>query len=205
MAVAGFAEPAMPRRVSNTRLDDQRPQPTVSTLFSRPLRRLLLYSSVLALAGVIAAGHIPASARSQGPVAAPAFVLPARTGGTASLDSLRGKVVLVDFWASWCGPCRQSFPWMASMAQRYGAKGLTVVAINLDKEREDAEVFLSRFPAPFAIAFDPAGKTAEAYKVNAMPTSFLVDRTGTIVYSHAGFVPRDTAAVEQLIAAALAK
>ena len=136
------------------------------------------------------------------PSPAPRFNLPTRDS-SVSLDSLQGKVVYVDFWASWCGPCRQSFPWMKSMYDRYGSKGLVIVAINLDKDRGSAESFLQRYPAPFTIAFDPSGKTAKAYKVWGMPTSYVVSKTGAIVSAHAGFDPKRAQAVESEIAALL--
>jgi len=129
---------------------------------------------------------------------APRFSLPGRTG-TVSLDSLRGRVVYVDFWASWCDPCRRSFPWLSSLSARYSAKGLTVVAINLDKDRHAAEAFLERFPASFPVAFDPSGRTAEAYGVSVMPSSFLIGPNGKLLSSHAGFDPRKTDAIEALI------
>jgi cytochrome c biogenesis protein CcmG, thiol:disulfide interchange protein DsbE len=133
---------------------------------------------------------------------APSFDLPT-SNGTVSLDSLRGKVVLVDFWASWCGPCRQSFPWMSKLYQTYSQKGLVIVAINLDKKREPANDFLSEFSPPFIVAFDPAAKTAEAFHVPAMPSSFIVNREGMILYSHAGFNLKKTDEVENLIQEAL--
>jgi thiol-disulfide isomerase/thioredoxin len=128
----------------------------------------------------------------------PRFTLPTRSG-TVSLDSLRGHVVLVDFWTSWCEPCRQSFPWMKTMHDRYAAKGLAIVAVNLDKDRAAAEAFLLKFSAPFTIAFDPSGKTAEDFQVKAMPTSFLIGPTGKLLYSHAGFDPKKTGSLETLI------
>ena len=134
--------------------------------------------------------------------AAPGFELPT-PNGTVSLDSLRGKVVLVDFWASWCGPCRQSFPWMSKLYETYSQKGLVIVAVNLDKKREPANDFLAEFSPPFIVAFDPAGKTAEAFHFPAMPTSFIVNRDGTIVYSHAGFNSKKTGEMENLIQEAL--
>src|SRR5581483_7906899 len=79
--------------------------------------------------------------------AAPAFALPSAQGSTVALADLRGKVVYVDFWASWCGPCKRSFPWMNELAQRYGKDGLAIVAVNVDKKRSDAERFLATTPA----------------------------------------------------------
>jgi thiol-disulfide isomerase/thioredoxin len=145
----------------------------------------------------------PATARKTsgsvgGPSQAPGFSLPARAG-IASLDSLRGRVVLVDFWASWCVPCRRSFPWLGALQERYRAMGLTIVAINLDKDREAADEFLEKHPAEFLVAFDPAGKTAEAYRVSAMPSSYLINRSGTILSSHSGFDPKQVATLETTI------
>ncbi|HEU4402179.1 MAG TPA: TlpA disulfide reductase family protein [Candidatus Polarisedimenticolia bacterium] len=136
------------------------------------------------------------------PASAPAFELPGRKG-TVSLEALRGKLVYVDFWASWCGPCRMSFPWLRSLHERYAAKGLVIVAINLDKSREAANEFLADYPAPFLVAFDPAGKTAEAFNVPTMPSSFLVGPTGAILHSEAGFDSKKTAEIEALIKEAL--
>jgi thiol-disulfide isomerase/thioredoxin len=160
--------------------------------------RILLVLSLVALA-LPALGSHPVLARTPAPArSAPAFTLPTRTG-TVSLDSLRGKVVLVDFWASWCAPCRKSFPWLRGVRERYAARGFEVLAINLDKEREQADAFLAQVPAPFLVAFDPAAKTAEAFHVAAMPSSFLVGPTGIILYSHAGFDPAKTGELETLI------
>lgn len=144
--------------------------------------------------------------RGTGAVAAPApdFTLPTRSGSVA-LAGLRGKVVLVDFWASWCEPCRKSFPWMSAIFERDAASGLVVVAINLDKRREPAEAFLRELSPPFIVAFDPAGRTAEAYDVTAMPSSYLVGRDGRLLYSHAGFDPRDAATIENEIEKAVAQ
>ena len=157
---------------------------------------LLLGALLVAATGVQAKSHDGGKA--------PSFSLPTRQGSVA-LDSLEGKVVYVDFWASWCGPCQQSFPWMKTMYDRYGSKGLAIVAINLDKDRGAAESFLEKHPAPFTVAFDPSGKTAKAFKVWGMPTSYVVDKSGAIVSTHAGFDPKRAAAVESEIAALLPK
>jgi peroxiredoxin len=94
---------------------------------------------------------------------------------------------------------------MSAMSERYGAKGLVVVAINLDKNRALAETFLREFSPPFTVAFDPAGKTAEAFDVQTMPSSYLVNRAGQLVYSHAGFKPADTETFEKQIQEELAQ
>jgi thiol-disulfide isomerase/thioredoxin len=135
---------------------------------------------------------------------APAFTLPGLEGDV-TLAALRGKAVLVDFWASWCGPCRQSFPWLNDLQKRYAARGLAIVAVNLDKEREAASGFLAEVPATFTVAFDPSGKTAENYKVKAMPTTFLVSPEGKVLVAHVGFDPKRAGEFEAQIAEALPK
>ena len=103
------------------------------------------------------------------------------------LQSLQGKVVLVDFWASWCAPCRRSFPWMNEMQQRHAARGLVVLAVNVDRERSLADEFLREVPVAFRLEYDPSGALAEQFHVQAMPTSFLIDRRGALRVRHAGF------------------
>src|SRR4249919_1638262 len=103
----------------------------------------------IALALTLVAAPAPARAPKPQPTA-PTFTLPA-SHGEVTLASLRGKAVLVDFWASWCGPCRQSFPWMNDLQRRYGARGLAIVAVNLDKDHELANAFLHEVPAMFTV------------------------------------------------------
>ncbi len=161
----------------------------------------------LMLALTILAGTGPARATSPSEpnaTAAPAFSLPTRDGATVSLESLKGKVILVDFWASWCGPCQKSFPWLASLHERFADKGLTIVAVNLDKKRAAAETFLQKVPAPFLVAFDPSGKTADAYKVTALPSTYLVGPTGSTLVTHVGYDPKKTGEIEALIQKACA-
>jgi thiol-disulfide isomerase/thioredoxin len=134
--------------------------------------------------------------------AAPAFDLPGKDGAV-QLAKYQGKVVYVDFWASWCGPCRQSFPWMNEMQAKYGAKGLQVVGVNLDAKSDDARRFLAETPARFTIAFDPAGATPRAYGIKGMPSSVLIGPDGKVLYEHAGFKEADRAALEQVIKKAL--
>ena len=115
------------------------------------------------------------------------------------LAEYRGHVVWLDFWASWCGPCRQSFPWMQRVQGRFADRGLLVVAVNLDHERKDADRFLAAFPHDFSIRFDSAGTWPTSMQVKAMPTSFLLDSEGDVVYTHAGFNPADEAKYESEI------
>jgi thiol-disulfide isomerase/thioredoxin len=103
------------------------------------------------------------------------------------LDAYKGKVVVVDFWASWCVPCRRSFPWMNAMQAKYGEQGLIIVGINLDKEADAAAMFLEEVPANFRIHYDPDAKIAQEFGVEAMPSSFVVGRDGDIVAKHLGF------------------
>lgn len=110
-----------------------------------------------------------------------------------------GNVILIDFWASWCGPCRQSFPWMNKMQTNYVDQGLTVIAINLDSEREAAADFLEEVPTNFLLGFDPEGHTAEKMNVEAMPMSYLVDRQGRLRHRLMGFNTKKKAEHEALI------
>ena len=135
--------------------------------------------------------------------AAPSLALPNAAGQEVALAKLRGGVVYVDFWASWCGPCKRSFPWMNEMVRKYGPQGLTVVAVNVDKKREDADRFLKLLPAEFTVVFDPAGTTPAAWQVKSMPSSYLVDAAGKVVLVENGFKDERKADVEQRIRAAL--
>jgi cytochrome c biogenesis protein CcmG/thiol:disulfide interchange protein DsbE len=119
------------------------------------------------------------------------------------LTPWKGRVVLVDFWASWCGPCQESFPWMGEVSERYAERGLTIVAVNLDQDPEAAEAFLAVFPAGFHHIRDPEGKIAEAFGISVMPSSVLFDRDGKPVYVHEGFHARDTQEYEKRIVALL--
>ncbi len=142
-----------------------------------------------------------APALEKGAVA-PDFDLPG-ADANVGLAPFRGKVVYLDFWASWCGPCKQSFPWMNAMQAKYGAKGLQVVSVNVDAKRGDAAKFLAANPASFVVAFDAQGRTPGLYAVKAMPSSYLIGRDGRITLLHRGYAPEDGAALEQEIRLAL--
>lgn len=118
-----------------------------------------------------------------------ALALASPSSAADSLDLSRhaGRVVVVDFWASWCKPCRQSIPWLNTLKARYGASGLTLIGVNVDAERLDAERFMRDIPFEFEVVFDPDGHIARQFKVQAMPTTYVIDRTGKIVETHLGF------------------
>jgi len=111
-----------------------------------------------------------------------------------------GKVVYVDFWASWCIPCRKSFPWMNNLKAQYQTQGLTIISINLDHNRALAEAFLTKNPANFPVIYDPKGLIAGKYKLKGMPSSFIINRQGEIVSAHVGFNQKKKLAYEQEIA-----
>ncbi|WP_017220394.1 TlpA family protein disulfide reductase [Moritella dasanensis] len=118
---------------------------------------------------------------------APDFSLPGVNNSQINLADYRGKVVLVDFWASWCTPCIRSFPWMDEMVEKYGEQGFEIIAINMDQEAILAKKFLTRYPNKLTIAFDPQGVVAEQYEIMGLPNSFILNKQGEIVYKHVGF------------------
>lgn len=141
---------------------------------------------------------------ASGMIAFVALVLFAPTrAAPVNLEQLRGRVVYLDFWASWCGPCRQSFPWMQTLKNQYEAQGLTVIAVNLDTDRADAERFLQQFKPTFDVRFDPKGELAEGYRIKGMPASVLIDRHGVMRFTHVGFRSIDESAYEAQIHALL--
>jgi cytochrome c biogenesis protein CcmG, thiol:disulfide interchange protein DsbE len=121
------------------------------------------------------------------------------------LSSHKGKVVYVDFWASWCVPCRDSFPWMQAMQAKYASKGLVIVSVNVDEVRADAERFLAKYGKGIAVQYDSAGAVAREYDLKGMPSSFLVDRSGSVRFRHTGFRDKDREAFEAEIREVIAQ
>lgn len=134
---------------------------------------------------------------------APALKLPGLQG-EVDLAAMAGQVVYVDFWASWCGPCRLSFAWMNDIHARHQAQGLRVVAVNVDAKRSDADRFLAANPARFTIAFDSKGDTPRRWNVKTMPTSALVGRNGRLLWLHRGFRDEDRPDLDARVAQAVA-
>jgi cytochrome c biogenesis protein CcmG/thiol:disulfide interchange protein DsbE len=121
------------------------------------------------------------------------------------LDAHRGKVVVVDFWASWCVPCRRSFPWMNEMQAKYGDDGLIIIGVNMDAEDGAARQFLADYPADFKIVYDREGDLARDFDVVAMPSSYVFDRDGSQVARHLGFKVRNQDEYEALLVETLEK
>ena len=136
--------------------------------------------------------------------AVPQFSLPGRDA-QVSLADYRGKLVYLDFWASWCAPCKRSFPWMGELQKRFGPSGLVVVAVNVDTARADADRFLLDVPAGFTVAFDPAGSVARQYSIKGMPSSVLIGPSGQVLHMHEGFTKSTPQAVEKHIEQLLKK
>lgn len=111
--------------------------------------------------------------------------------GPLKLETLHGKIVYLDYWASWCAPCRRSFPWMNEIQARYRKQGLVIVAVSVDFNPSEARHFLAKHPANFRIAYDTGGETASALGLPGMPSAFLIDRDGGVVARHIGFREAD--------------
>ena len=158
------------------------------------------YAKTAALALTILLS-LPAGAIEVGQTA-PDFDL-AGSLAAVKLSDYKGKTVYLDFWASWCGPCKQSFPWMNEMQSRYGAKGFRVVGVNVDQKTDDAKAFLKDTPARFDVAFDQSGKTPKTYAIKGMPTSVLIGPDGKVISVHSGFKPEQRAELETQIQQAL--
>ncbi len=127
------------------------------------------------------------------------------TGKMESLKKYRGKVVYLDFWASWCGPCRQSLPLLNELRTELKRKGFEVIAVNLDEDTEDAKTFLEQFPVVYPVLLDPAGDVPQKYELPGMPTSFLIDKRGRIQKIHVGFKPKDMKGIRKEVISFLRK
>jgi cytochrome c biogenesis protein CcmG/thiol:disulfide interchange protein DsbE len=164
----------------------------------RTFQQRLLGAVVLTLA----AGAMPAHAIEAGQ-GLPAFSVAKLGGGSITQADVQGSVVYLDFWASWCGPCRHSFPWMNEMQAKYGPRGFKVLAINLDQKTADAEAFLKQNPANFTVALDPKSEAPTKFQIKGMPTSYLIAADGKVTKVHAGFRPEDRKDLEAAIEQAL--
>ena len=120
---------------------------------------------------------------------APDFTLKSRSGENIRLEYLRGEVIMLNFWASWCGPCRQEMPHMDAIEEEFRDYGFRVLAVNVDQNRDDAKRFLESVPVDFAILWDHDSTVSELYDVQAMPTTVMIDRNGQARHVHHGYQP----------------
>jgi len=132
------------------------------------------------------------------------FAAPAIAEDKLGLSQYKGEVVYVDFWASWCTPCKQSFPWMDQMHKKYHTLGLNIIAVNLDEDPALADQFLSKHPISFKTIKDPEGVLAEKYQVQGMPTALLFNKDGKLIDQHIGFNPKKSNQYEAILRKALA-
>lgn len=156
----------------------------------------------IALLGVLVAGDAMADPPRVG-AAAPAFRLPSLAGRQTRLSSMRGKVVFLDFWASWCVPCRAEFPVLQRLSERYARRGLRVIGITVDQEASNARAFVDRARARFLILHDANRAVAEQYAPPSMPTSYVIDREGILRHINRGFEASDDAKFERQVVALL--
>lgn len=137
----------------------------------------------------IAAFSAAASAATPAKGAAADFTLKSNSGKNIKLSELRGQVVMINFWATWCGPCRQEMPLLEQLYQKYSAMGFTILGVNVEENPNDAVKWLKERPVTFPILFDNESAVSELYNVSAMPTTLILDRGGNIRFLHLGYVP----------------
>ncbi|VAW50912.1 hypothetical protein MNBD_GAMMA06-1604 [hydrothermal vent metagenome] len=163
-----------------------------------------LFLSFLLLSLNVYAAESTSSVNSSQENQAPAIKFPT-ANGEVQLTDFKDKVVYLDFWASWCLPCKKSFPWMRDMKKRYADQGFEILAVNLDKDKALADEFLQQMDVNFVVAFDASGDVAAEYKLRGMPSSYLIGRDGKIYASHIGFREKDKMKLERVIKNLLSK
>ena len=128
-----------------------------------------------------------------GPTGAPAppFALASSSGGEVSLAQYKGQVVMINFWASWCGPCRQEMPLLESIYKKYGRMGFTMLGVNVEPDSQAANAWLKQTPVSFPILYDKESKVSKLYDVAGMPSTVLIDRSGKLRMLHRGYKPGD--------------
>ncbi len=138
---------------------------------------LLALTTLLLAAPVMAAGDPPA----------PTFSLPARGGSTVDLTQFKGQVVMINFWASWCVPCRKEMPLLESIYKKYKPLGFTLLGVNVEPDQKDAESFLKQTPVSFPVLFDAKSRVSGLYNVQGMPTTVFIDRKGNVRLVHQSY------------------
>jgi peroxiredoxin len=122
---------------------------------------------------------------------APAFTLTDLSGASQALSQYKGQVVMVNFWATWCGPCQQEMPLLDQMYKKFKPVGFTLIGVNVDKDAPPVKDLLARKPVSFPVLLDPTNAVSKAYHLDEMPSSVIIDRSGMIRYVHRGYKPGD--------------
>lgn len=151
-------------------------------MFNNAVKKMV----VILAAGMLFSASVQAEGVS-GP--APDFTLKSRNGENVKLSELRGDVVMINFWASWCAPCRQEMPLLEDMHKKYNDLGFVLLGVNVEEDSSSAEDLLREVPVSFPILYDPTNKVTKLYNVVAMPSTIMVDRDGNMRYLHRGYLP----------------
>ena len=156
------------------------------------LKQLLLWTLFL--------GFIPVALAIETGSPMPAcMVSPIGESQGSDLSQYKGQVLYVDFWASWCGPCAKSFPFLNEMHEQLKGQGLQIVGVNLDENADDAKAFLAKYPASFTVGADVSKQCAKDFAVKAMPSSYIIDRKGVVHHVHLGFRPGEAQEIRVLV------
>ena len=158
-----------------------------------------LMGSLVVATALLAVPVGAGSATGGGVAPAPEFALPARSGATVSLRALRGQVVLINFWATWCGPCRKEMPLLEQIQRKYAPLGFTMLGVNVEEDTRLMDTFLKDVPVTFPILLDPANGVSKLYNVSAMPSTVIVDRKGNVRFIHQGYKPGDEGKYQDMI------
>src|SRR5579864_3537165 len=134
---------------------------------------------------------LPAHGTSSASGPAPQFTLDARSGSKISLAQYKGQVVMLNFWASWCGPCRQEMPLLENIYKKYNKMGFTLIGVNVEHDSKAAEGFLQQTPVSFPVIYDKDSTVSKAYDVSGMPSTVIIDRNGNIRVLHRGYKAGD--------------
>ena len=159
---------------------------------NRPTNRTARRAAVTAVAviGATLLAALPAAgAGPSGP--APAFTLTQRGGGNLSLAQYKGQVVMLNFWASWCGPCRQEMPLLEDIYKKYGKLGFTLIGVNVEPDSNAANDWLKQTPVSFPVVYDTQSQVSKLYDVEGMPSTVIIDRKGNLRVLHRGYKPGD--------------
>jgi len=149
------------------------------------IKPVLHFIAIALLTGFMAIP--PAIGADSGP--APNFTLTDAGGQSVTLSDLQGQVVMINFWASWCGPCREEMPLLEQIHQRYESLGFTLLGVNVEENSADGQAFLAERPVSFPVLYDPDNGISKLYDVVAMPSTVLIDRQGNVRYLHHGYKP----------------